>query len=121
METTHVRRFAKLDNLVQVGHAADVGEGALMVAYSGVAGSGRLGAGVVLAAKAAVLEHLDVGDGVKWVCQCGHPEPEAVQKLPVYLPSPSPMASIRPWVCCVTRFGQAGPRFGKDWLPEKES
>ena len=32
-----VRRHAKLDNLVQVGHAADVGEGALMVAYSGVA------------------------------------------------------------------------------------
>ncbi len=65
METTHVRRFAKLDNLVQVGHAADVGEGALMVAYSGVAGSSRLGAGVVLAAKAAVLGHLDIGDGVQ--------------------------------------------------------
>ena len=65
METTHVRRFAKLDNLVQVGHAADVGEGALMVAYSGVAGSSRLGAGVVLAAKAAVLGHLDIGAGTQ--------------------------------------------------------
>jgi UDP-3-O-[3-hydroxymyristoyl] glucosamine N-acyltransferase len=61
--TTHVRNFAKLDNLVQVGHAADVGEGALMVAYSGVAGSARLGPGVVLAAKAAVLGHLDIGAG----------------------------------------------------------
>ena len=65
MDTTHVRRFAKLDNLVQVGHAADVGEGSLMVAYSGVAGSTRLGTGVVLAAKAAVLGHLDIGDGVQ--------------------------------------------------------
>jgi UDP-3-O-[3-hydroxymyristoyl] glucosamine N-acyltransferase len=63
--TTHVRSFAKLDNLVQVGHAADVGEGALMVAYSGVAGSTRLGSGVVLAAKAAVLGHLDIGAGTQ--------------------------------------------------------
>lgn len=65
LETTHVRQGAKLDNLVQVGHAADIGEHSLMVAYSGVAGSTRLGRGVVLAAKAAVLGHLDIGDGAQ--------------------------------------------------------
>lgn len=65
LETTHVRQGAKLDNLVQVGHAADIGEHSLMVAYSGVAGSTRLGRGVVLAAKAAVLGHLEIGDGVQ--------------------------------------------------------
>jgi UDP-3-O-[3-hydroxymyristoyl] glucosamine N-acyltransferase len=62
---TQVRAGAKLDNLVQVGHAADVGPGSLMVAYSGVAGTSRLGRGVVLAAKAAVLGHLELGDGVR--------------------------------------------------------
>ena len=36
-----------------------------MVAYSGVAGSSRLGDGVVLAAKAAVLGHLDIGAGTQ--------------------------------------------------------
>ena len=65
LDTTHVRRNAKLDNLVQVGHAADVGEGSMMVAYSGVAGSTRLGPGVVLAAKAAVLGHLEIGAGTQ--------------------------------------------------------
>ena len=65
LETTHVRTGAKLDNLVQVGHGADVGESSLLVAYSGVAGSSRLGRGVVLAAKAAVLGHLRIGDGVQ--------------------------------------------------------
>lgn len=65
MEPTMVRDGAKLDNFVQVGHAADVGEHALMVAYSGVAGSTKMGKGVVLAAKAAVLGHLDIGDGVQ--------------------------------------------------------
>ena len=59
---TRVRRGARLDNLVQVGHAADVGPGSLLVAFSGVAGSARLGAGVVLAARAAILGHLRVGD-----------------------------------------------------------
>jgi len=65
LDTTRVRAGAKLDNLVQVGHAADIGENALMVAFSGVAGSSRLGRGVVLAAKAAVLGHLSVGEGVR--------------------------------------------------------
>jgi UDP-3-O-[3-hydroxymyristoyl] glucosamine N-acyltransferase len=65
LESTVVRDGAKLDNLVQVGHAADVGEHSLMVAYSGVAGSTKVGKGVVLAAKAAVLGHLEIGDGVQ--------------------------------------------------------
>lgn len=62
---TVVGRGAKLDNLVQVGHAAQVGPDSLMVAYSGVAGSTKLGRGVVLAARATVLGHLDVGAGTQ--------------------------------------------------------
>ena len=65
LDTTRVRAGAKLDNLVQVGHAADVGAHSIMVAFSGVAGSTRLGKGVVLAAKAAVLGHISVGDGAR--------------------------------------------------------
>ena len=64
MGDTEVRAGAKLDNLVQVGHGAIVGEHDVLVAYSGVAGSTRLGKGVTLAARATVLGHLDVGDGV---------------------------------------------------------
>lgn len=65
LDNTVIRSGAKLDNLVQVGHAAEVGTNSLMVAYSGVAGSTTLGSGVVLAAKAAVLGHLTIGDGVQ--------------------------------------------------------
>lgn len=61
---TRVGRGAKLDNLVQVGHGAEIGPHNCLVAYSGVAGSSRLGRGVTLAAKAAVLGHLQIGDGV---------------------------------------------------------
>lgn len=65
MGVTRVRRNAKLDNLVQVGHAADIGESTTMVAYSGVAGSTVVGRGVVLAARATVLGHLRLGDGAR--------------------------------------------------------
>jgi UDP-3-O-[3-hydroxymyristoyl] glucosamine N-acyltransferase len=61
---TYVRRGAKLDNLVQIGHAADIGADSLLVAFSGVAGSSRLGRRTVLAAKSGVLGHLTVGDDV---------------------------------------------------------
>ncbi len=64
MGDTVVGRGTKTDNLVQVGHAAEIGPHNVMVAYSGVAGSTRTGTGVTLAARATVLGHLDVGSGV---------------------------------------------------------
>ncbi len=65
MGETRVGRGTKADNLVQVGHAARVGEHTLLVAYAAIAGSARLGRFVTLAAKALVLGHLEVGDGVQ--------------------------------------------------------
>ena len=64
LETTQVGAGTKLDNLVQVGHGAVVGERSAFVAFSGVAGSTRMGAGVTLAARTSVLGHLEIGDGV---------------------------------------------------------
>ncbi|OGL15823.1 MAG: hypothetical protein A3F92_08500, partial [Candidatus Rokubacteria bacterium RIFCSPLOWO2_12_FULL_71_22] len=46
---TVVRRGTKIDNLVQVGHNAEIGEHSILVAQVGVSGSSRLGRGVVLA------------------------------------------------------------------------
>ena len=63
MGETLVRRGAKLDNLVQVGHGTEIGEGSFLAAYAGVAGSAKLGKGVVMAAKSGVGNHLEIGDG----------------------------------------------------------
>lgn len=65
MGDTVVRRGAKLDNLVQVGHGAEIGEGDLLAGQSAVAGSARLGKGVILAGRAGVSNHLTVGDGAQ--------------------------------------------------------
>jgi UDP-3-O-[3-hydroxymyristoyl] glucosamine N-acyltransferase len=61
---TRVGRGAKLDNLCQVGHGAEVGPANLLVAYAGIAGSSCLGRAVTLAARASVLGHLRIGDRV---------------------------------------------------------
>lgn len=100
--TTRVRRGAKLDNLVQVGHAAEVGEHNVLVAYSGVAGSTRLGRGVTLAAKAAVLGHLEVGDGVTvGAASVVHDDQPAGARV-----SGVPAIEHRRWLRAATGFGE---------------
>jgi UDP-3-O-[3-hydroxymyristoyl] glucosamine N-acyltransferase len=102
MGATRVQRGAKLDNLVQVGHAAQVGPGSCMVAYSGVAGSTRLGAGVTLAAKAAVLGHLQIGDGVQvGVASAVHDDQPAGARV-----TGVPAIDHRTWLRAATGFSE---------------
>jgi UDP-3-O-[3-hydroxymyristoyl] glucosamine N-acyltransferase len=62
---TVVGNGTKIDNFVQIGHGATVGDHCLMVSYAGVAGSTTLGDGVVMAVRSMVLGHLDIGNGVQ--------------------------------------------------------
>lgn len=61
---TRIRRGAKLDNLVHVGHNCTVGENAILVALTGVSGSSTIGRGAVLAGQVGIGDHAHVGDGV---------------------------------------------------------
>lgn len=62
---TRIGRGSKIDNLVQVGHNVQVGEGCILCGQAGIAGSARLGRGVVLAGQVGVANHLTLGDGVQ--------------------------------------------------------
>jgi UDP-3-O-[3-hydroxymyristoyl] glucosamine N-acyltransferase len=55
----------KIDNLVMIGHGAQIGPDGLLVAQVGIAGSTRLGARVKLAGQSGVIGHLALGDDVK--------------------------------------------------------
>lgn len=61
---TRIRRGAKIDNLVQIGHSCTVGEDALVCAQVGLAGSSHIGQRVILAGQAGVAGHLTIGDDV---------------------------------------------------------
>jgi UDP-3-O-[3-hydroxymyristoyl] glucosamine N-acyltransferase len=70
---TRVRRGAKIDNLVQVGHASDVGEDTLLCAQVGLAGSSKIGRSVILTGQVGVAGHLEIGDRVVATAQTGIP------------------------------------------------
>ena len=68
-----IRRGAKIDNLVQIGHASDVGENSLLCAQVGLAGSSKIGKNVILTGQVGVAGHLEIGDGVIATAQTGIP------------------------------------------------
>lgn len=68
---TVIRRGAKLDNLVHVGHNALVGEGVIIAAQSGLAGSVSIGSGALLGGQVGIADHLDIGDGAKVAAKSG--------------------------------------------------
>jgi UDP-3-O-[3-hydroxymyristoyl] glucosamine N-acyltransferase len=61
---TRIKRGAKIDNLVQIGHSCTVGEDTLICAQVGLAGSSRIGNRVILAGQAGVAGHNTLGDDV---------------------------------------------------------
>ncbi|MBI4915148.1 MAG: UDP-3-O-(3-hydroxymyristoyl)glucosamine N-acyltransferase [Acidobacteria bacterium] len=68
---TRIGRGTKVDNLVQVGHNVQVGEGCLLVAQAGIAGSTKLGRYVVMAGQSGAAGHLHLGDGTQVTAQSG--------------------------------------------------
>lgn len=63
-KSTVIGRGTKIDNLVQIGHGAQIGEDNIIAAQTGIAGSSKTGRNVVMGGQAAVAGHLQVGDRV---------------------------------------------------------
>ena len=68
---SRVKRGAKLDSLVQVGHACVVGEDNIICAQAGLAGSSILGKNVVLTGQVGVSGHLTIHDNAVVYAQSG--------------------------------------------------
>jgi UDP-3-O-[3-hydroxymyristoyl] glucosamine N-acyltransferase len=62
---TRIRRGAKLDAHVHVGHNGDIGEGTIIAAQCGFAGSVTLGNGVLVGGQVGIGDHVVVGDGAR--------------------------------------------------------
>jgi len=61
---TRIKRGAKIDNLVQIGHSCTVEEDTLICSQTGLAGSSVIGKRVILAGQVGIAGHLKVGDDV---------------------------------------------------------
>jgi UDP-3-O-[3-hydroxymyristoyl] glucosamine N-acyltransferase len=68
---TRVRRGAKIDSLVQIGHACVVGEDNIICAQVGLAGSSILEKNVLLAGQVGISGHLTIHDDAIVYAQSG--------------------------------------------------
>lgn len=99
---TRVRRGAKIDNLVQVGHGSTVGEDSLLCAQVGLAGSTVVGRNVTLAGQVGVAGHCTIGDGAIATAQSGIPNDVAPGKVV----SGYPAVDNRQWLRSVALFNR---------------
>ncbi len=71
LQPTRIRRGAKLDAHVHVGHNAEVGEDCILAAQVGLAGSVVLGRGVLVGGQAGFADHVRVGAGARVAAKSG--------------------------------------------------
>ena len=97
---SRVKRGAKIDNLVQVGHASVVGEDNIICSQVGLAGSTILERNVLLAGQAGISGHLTIHDNVVVYAQSGVGE-----NIPAgSVISGSPAFDARTWRRSITAF-----------------
>jgi UDP-3-O-[3-hydroxymyristoyl] glucosamine N-acyltransferase len=84
---TRIKRGAKIDNLVQIGHSCIVGEDALLCAQVGMAGSSRVGDRVILTGQVGIGGHITVGDDAILYPQSGVPNDVAAGAILVGTPA----------------------------------
>ena len=97
---TRVKRGAKIDSLVQVGHACVVGEDNIICAQTGLAGSTVLERNVLLAGQVGSSGHLTVHEGAIVYAQSGiGGDVEAHTRI-----SGSPAFAANEWLRAITAF-----------------
>jgi UDP-3-O-[3-hydroxymyristoyl] glucosamine N-acyltransferase len=97
---TRVKRGARIDSLVQIGHACVVGEDNIICAQTGLAGSSILEKNVLLAGQVGVSGHLTIHDNAVIYAQSGIGGD--VEKGAVM--SGSPAFDAREWLRAITAF-----------------
>lgn len=71
MGSTFIRKNVKLDNLIQVAHNVELGEGTAAAAQVGFSGSTKVGKHCIFAGQVGIAGHLEIGDRVIVGAQSG--------------------------------------------------
>ncbi|MEO7652920.1 MAG: UDP-3-O-(3-hydroxymyristoyl)glucosamine N-acyltransferase [Bryobacteraceae bacterium] len=109
---SRVKRGAKIDSLVQIGHACVVGEDNIICAQVGLAGSTILKKNVLLAGQVGVSGHLTIHDNAIVYAQSGigHDVPAGGRV------SGSPAFAANEWLRAITAF----PKLAEIWKTVRE-
>lgn len=60
---TRIRRGAKFDNLIQIGHNVEIGEDTVVAALAGFSGGTKIGNRCIIAGQIGTNQHITIGDG----------------------------------------------------------
>ena len=63
--STLIRKGVKLDNLIQVGHNAEIGENTVIAAQTGISGSTKIGKNCMIGGQVGIVGHITIADYVK--------------------------------------------------------
>lgn len=69
--STIIRAGAKLDNLIQIAHNAEIGNNTVIAAQAGISGSTKIGSNVQVGGQAGIVGHLHIADGSRINAQSG--------------------------------------------------
>jgi UDP-3-O-[3-hydroxymyristoyl] glucosamine N-acyltransferase len=85
---TIIRQGTKLDNLIQVGHNAEIGRHNVIVSQTGIAGSTKVGDHNQIGGQVGIAGHLHIGNQVRIAAQSGigsnMPDGSMVQGSPAF-------------------------------------
>ena len=70
---TRIGKGSKIDDLVLIGHASQVGANAMLCGQTGLAGSTKVGDGCILAGQVGTAGHLSIGAGAVITAKSGVP------------------------------------------------
>ena len=68
---TRIRRGAKFDNLIQLGHNVEIGEDTVVAALAGFSGGTRVGRRCIIAGQIGTNQHISIGDQVVITARTG--------------------------------------------------
>ncbi len=63
--STIIRKGVKLDNLIQIGHNAEIGENTVIAAQTGISGSTKIGKNCMIGGQVGIIGHITIADNVK--------------------------------------------------------
>ena len=71
MGSTIIRKGVKLDNLIQIGHNAEIGKNTVIAAQTAVAGSAKVGEYCIIGGQVGISGHLKLGNKLQIQAQSG--------------------------------------------------
>jgi UDP-3-O-[3-hydroxymyristoyl] glucosamine N-acyltransferase len=71
--STKIHDHVKLDNLIQIAHNCEVGEGSAFASQVGISGSTKVGKKTIIAGQVGIAGHIKIGDNVVIGAQSGVP------------------------------------------------